>query len=81
MKRTTKKQPLHEIKLGMIIARIWTKGTRSGRRTSVTVCRRYLNGDSWKESAQFGRDDLPLVAKVLHAAHSWIYANDRVEGD
>jgi hypothetical protein len=39
----------------------------------VTVSRLYKDGDQWKQSASFGREDLPLVAKVVDRAHTWIY--------
>ena len=65
--------PTHEIRRGLIKARIWRKRTRSGPRHSVAVTRLYRNGDQWKESTRFGRDDLPLVAFVIDLAHTWIY--------
>ncbi|MBL8819938.1 MAG: hypothetical protein JNL58_28190 [Planctomyces sp.] len=36
-------------------------------------CRMYKEGDQWKDSSTFGRDDLPLVSKLLDQAHSWIF--------
>ena len=35
------------------------------------MVRLYRNGDVWKESTRFGRDDLPLVKLVLDKAHTW----------
>lgn len=67
------KRPVHEIRFGLIKACIWQNHTRSGDRHSVSVVRLYRNGESWVESTRFGRDDLPLVAKVVDLAHSWIY--------
>ena len=64
--------PVHEIRLGLIKASIWRNQTKSGERHNVTVVRLYKNGDTWKESSHFGRDDLLLVAKVADVAHSWI---------
>ena len=69
------KKPVHEIRFGLIKARVWQNNTRSGQRHNVTVCRLYRNGDTWKESAQFGRDDLPVLAKVIDLAHTWIFVN------
>ena len=34
----------------------------------MTLTRLYRNGDHWKESRQFGRDDLLQAAKVLDLA-------------
>ncbi len=39
---------------------------------NVTVTRLYKDGDLWRESQHFGRDDLLLLAKVLDQAHTWI---------
>lgn len=66
--------PIHEIKLGRIRATIWAN--RSNRQMpwySVTVSRLYRDGDQWKETASFGRDDLPLVSKAAELAYGWIW--------
>ena len=70
---TAKVRPVHEIRMGRIRAAIWENETQSGTRHNVTVCRMYKEGDQWKDSSTFGRDDLPLVSKVLDQAHSWIF--------
>ena len=67
------KKPVHEIRFGRIKAAIWENDTQNGTRHNVTVSRIYKDGDQWKDSTSFGRDDLPLVAKVVDQAHSWIY--------
>lgn len=68
-------QPAHVIRLGYIKASIWRNHTKSGERHSVSIVRLYRNGDVWKESTRFGRDDLPQVVKAADVAHSWIYGN------
>ena len=76
MNKTTKtapKRPVHEIRLGRIRAAIWQNETETGLRHNVTLSRLYKDGDDWKDSTSFGRDDLPLVAKVSDQAHSWIF--------
>jgi hypothetical protein len=72
-KTQEKKRPVHEIRLGRIRAAIWENDTQNGTRHNVTVSRLYKDGDDWKDSSSFGRDDLPLVGKVLDQAHSWIF--------
>lgn len=67
------KRPVHEIRLGRIRASVWENETDAGIRHNVTVSRLYKDGDKWKDSTSFGRDDLPLVSKVCDMAHSWIY--------
>ena len=66
------KQSIHELRRGRIKIRIWRKKTRSGIRHSVSIIRLFRNGDTWKESARFGRTDLPLVCLLLDEAHLWI---------
>ena len=68
-----KQKPTHEIRLGRVKATIWDNQTEQGIRHNVTVSRLYKDGDEWKQSASFGREDLPLVAKVADLAHTWIY--------
>ncbi|MEZ6120147.1 MAG: YkgJ family cysteine cluster protein [Pirellulaceae bacterium] len=69
------RRPIHEIRMGRIRAAIWANETQNGMRHNVTISRIYRDGEEWKDSGSFGRDDLPLVAKVMDFAHSWIYAN------
>ena len=70
-------RPVHEIRIGLIQARIWQKTTRSGPRYTVSVARLYRNGDVWKESTRFGRDDLPVMRLVLDKAHTWLLKRER----
>jgi hypothetical protein len=67
-------KPVHEVRLGRIKAAIWENETKEGAiRHNVTLQRIYRDGDQWKSSDSFGRDDLPLVAKVVDQAHTWIF--------
>ena len=61
------------------MAAIWHNLTRAGERYNVTLMRLFRNGDVWKESNHFGRDDLLQAAKVLDLAHTWIHQQDRLE--
>jgi len=75
-------KPVHEIRLGRIKAAVWENETQNGAgqkvtRHNVTLTRLYKDGDTWKDSSSFGRDDLPLVAKVADQAHSWIFQQRR----
>ncbi len=75
MSKTAKaNRPVHEIRLGRIKAAIWENPTESGTRHNVTISRLYKDDrQQWRDSTSFGRDDLPLVAKVSDLAHTWIY--------
>lgn len=66
-------RPAHEIRLGRIKATIWENETTNGSRFNTAITRIYKDGDEWKTSESFGRDDLALVAKVADMAHTWIF--------
>jgi len=66
-------KPVHQIKLGRLRAAIWANETSAGRTNyNVTFSRLYKDGDDWKDSASFGRDDLLLLGKLADLAHTWI---------
>jgi hypothetical protein len=72
------KKPIHEIRLGRIKAAVWENETEHGIRFGITLSRLYKNGkDEWKDSTSFGRDDLPLVEKVCHMTHLWIFSHSQ----
>ena len=66
-------RPIHEIRLGRVKAAIWQNESENGTWLSVAVSRLYRKDDRWETTTSFGRDDLPLVAKVADLAHTWIY--------
>jgi hypothetical protein len=54
-------------------AAVWANEVDGSIRHNVTLQRIYKDGDKWKSSQSFGRDDLALVAKVADLAHTWIF--------
>ena len=71
-------KPIHEVRLGRIKAAIWENEAENGVRYNVTITRLYKDGkDEWKDSGSFDRDDLPLVEKVCHMTHLWIYSHSQ----
>jgi hypothetical protein len=70
-----KQRPAHEIRIGAVKATIWQNETSAGTRHNVTLSRLYKDGDDWKQTESFGRDDLPLLAKDTDRAHDWIFEN------
>jgi hypothetical protein len=71
---TTKTRPVHEIRFGRIRATIWGKSVGGETWYNVTFSRLYKDTeDTWNDTASFGRDDLPLLAKVADLAHTWVY--------
>jgi hypothetical protein len=69
-----KQKPIHEVRLGSIKAAVWHNNTTSGVRYNVTFTRLYKDkdGDQWKSTESFGRDDLLVLAKVADLTHTWI---------
>lgn len=80
-KSDAKPKPVHEVRLGKIKAAIWANETENGIRHNVTITRLYKDGDEWKTSTSFGRDELPLVGKVADLAHSWIFQHGQDTAD
>ena len=68
-----KQRPAHEIRLGRIKATIWANQGDNGTWYNVTLSRNYKDGDEWKSSASFGRDELLTVAKAADMANTWIH--------
>ena len=66
-------KPIHEIRFGAVKVAIWENKTQSGVRHSVTAARLYKDGDEWKRTESFGRDDLLPLGKALDQAHTWIF--------
>lgn len=67
-------RPVHEIKLGRIRASIWTnESNRHDVWFNVSISRLYRDGEEWKTTTSFGRDDLPLVSKAAEMAYAWIW--------
>lgn len=74
MPKTKGNRPVHEVRLGRVRAAIWENDVENGKRHNVTLSRLYKDDEGeWRDSTSFGRDDLPLVAKVSDLAHTWIF--------
>lgn len=68
-------RPVHEIRRGLIVVRIWQKRSRKSRGYSTSIVRLFRNGSDWKESSRFGPADIPVVRLALDAAFVWMHAN------
>ena len=67
-------RPAHEIKVAQIRAAVWLNANSRGDKWfSVSITKMYRDGEKWKDSNSFGRDDLPLVSKVTEMAYAWIW--------
>jgi len=65
-------KPAHEVRVGNIKATIWKNESPQGPRFNTTFERSYRDGEEWKTSDSFGRDDLLTVGFVAAEALRWI---------
>ena len=65
-------QPVHEIRHGAVSASIWKQETHKGSLFNVTFQRSYKDGDTWKNSTNFGRNNLLVVSLIAARAFEWI---------
>jgi hypothetical protein len=65
--------PVKTFRLGRIKAAVWENEAEQ-KFYSVTFARTYLDDDNkYHDTDSFGRDDLPLVAKLADQAHTFIF--------
>ena len=69
----TNQKPVAEVRIGAIKAAVWRNETDTSTRHNVTFQRLYRDGDTWKVTQSFGRDELLLLAKVADLAHTRIF--------
>ncbi len=72
-------KPISEVRIGRIKAAIWPNETEGRTRHNVTFSRLYKDGDEWKSTQSFSRNDLLLLAKVADQAHSRIFELQQAE--
>lgn len=66
--------PVKTFRLGRIKAAVWAQETDSRTFYNVTFARTYVDEQKqFHDSDSFGRDDLPLVAKLADQAHTFIF--------
>ena len=66
-------KPVDEIRIGRVKATIWRNGTDEQPRHNVTFSRIYKDGDQWKSTQIFGRNDLLVLAKVADLVHTRLF--------
>ena len=68
------KLPVKTLRLGRIKAAIWENESDSKKFYNVTFARTYVDeAKNFHDTDSFGRDDLPLVAKLADQAHTFIF--------
>lgn len=72
----TSQKPVKVIRVRGISASVFANHGKSDGRDitfhKVSVQRSYKDGDDWKQTTSFGRDDLPIVNTVLQRAWEFI---------
>ena len=66
-------KPVEEVRIGRVKATVWRNGTDEQPRYNVTFSRLYKEGDQWKSTHSFGRNDLLMLAKVADLVHTRIF--------
>ena len=72
-------KPVHEIRLGNVMASIWLKQNSDMVRHNVTFRRMYKDGDKWKYTESFGREDLPKMGLLASRAYEWMFTSSAAE--
>ena len=75
----TPQKPVAEVRIGAVKASIWQNDTQAGIRHNATFSRLYKDGDDWKSTGSFGREDLLVLAKVADLTHTRIHELHREE--
>ena len=57
-------KPVAEVRIGPVKAAIWRNETANSTRHNVTFSRLYKDGDQWKTTQSFARDDLLVLANL-----------------
>jgi hypothetical protein len=65
-------KPVHTIRNGTISASIWRQDTTKGPMFNVTFQRSYKEGDAWRNSTSFGRNNLLVLSLIARRAFEWI---------
>jgi hypothetical protein len=68
------KLPVKTFRLGRIKAAVWENETDQKKFFNVTFARTYVDdAKNYHDTDSYGRDDLPLVAKLADQAHTFIF--------
>jgi hypothetical protein len=75
--RNSNRQPVHKFRHGVVSASIWSQDTDKGPVFNVTFQRSYKDGDTWKNSTSFGRNNLLVISLIAARAFEWIGSQPR----
>ena len=72
----TPNAPVQTIRVHGIRASIWANPTEKGVRYNTTFERSYRDGEEWKTTDNYGREDLLVLAYVATEAFRWIVSRN-----
>jgi hypothetical protein len=72
------RKPAEKFRDGAIEVAVWRNESDKGPWFSVTTSRSYKQGEEWKQSDNFGKDDILPLCKLLDQAHSWMLAQQQL---
>ncbi|WP_145448710.1 hypothetical protein [Gimesia panareensis] len=72
--KTDSNKPVQSFRLRGITASVFENQSEDGKTTfyKVTLQRSYKQGEEWKSTNSFGRDDLPIVSLLTKQAWEYI---------
>ena len=76
-----KQKPVKKYFAGMVTAAIWRNEGKNGAFYSVTLTRRYKDGEDWRDTSSLRRFDLLKAAQVIIRAYVWIDYYERHGSD
>lgn len=70
----TENKPVHSMNYGTLQVSIWEQQSDLGDSKFYRACfnRTYKDNDTWCKSRYFLENDLPVLAKAILDAHTWI---------
>lgn len=79
---TTKKPPVHRIRIGVVGVAIFENTNERGDKFyNAQFDRSFRSGDKWKHTRGFGRDDLLALAKLSDLTHTWIVEQGKASSE
>jgi len=74
-----KNKPISEIRIGTVKAAIWQNKSGDSVFHNVTFSRGYKDGETWKNTDSFGRDDLPKLILAAQKAYEGLFQTGHEE--
>ena len=69
-------RPIHEIRQGLISAKIYGRRLGGQLKFTVSLTRVFRNGEAWNESSRLGTEHLLTASWLLKEAYKWIHSRE-----